>query len=303
MDKELDSLNSCTADEEVKKEIEELMQNVGIYCRIFVRIKKADSLKCKLHAKKDKYVSGRKLQDLIGVRIALYFEDDREICTNIINNKYEIYWNDSQIDNLGDENFKAVRYNLICSMPERIVSMFDDKIWSSYPIDKTIEVQIRTVFSEGWHEVEHDIRYKNKEKWKTDEYKDFSRFLNSIFATLEMCDASIIHLMDRMAYNAYNKRDVADMLRYKFRIRFSKDMISEELLNIFRDNHELLKSFFRLERGEVLRVVSNQNFNRVPKTMDNLVYLCNELWIKDNDIKNITPQFLTSIAENIEEIN
>ena len=49
-----------------------------------------------------------------------------------------------------------------------------------------------------------------------------------------------------------------------------------------------------------MRVVSNQNFNRVPKTMDNLVYLCNGLWIKDNDIKNITPQFLTSIAEKIE---
>lgn len=182
-------------------------------------------------------------------------------------------------------------------MPKRIVSMFDDKIWSSYPIDKTIEIQIRSVFSEGWHEVEHDIRYKNNKKWETDEYKDFSRFLNSIFATLEMCDASIIHLMDRMTYNAYSKRSVEDMLRYKFRIRFSKDTMSEELSNVFRENHELLKSFFKLERREVLMVVSNHDFSRVPKTMDNLVYLCNEFWIKDKYIKSITPQFLTSIAE------
>ena len=105
--------------------------------------------------------------------------------------------------------------------------------------------------------------------------------------------------MDRMAYNAYTNRAAEEMFRYKFRIHFSEDAMSDGLSNIFRDKHELLKSFFRLERDKVLRAVSNREFGIVPKTMDNLVYLCNELWINDEDIKSFMPMVIASRLEKI----
>ncbi len=59
-------------------------------------------------------------------------------------------------------------------------------------IDDTFEIQIKTMFFEGWHEIEHDMRYKGEELWKN--YKGFSRYFNSILATLELCDKSMVTL-------------------------------------------------------------------------------------------------------------
>ena len=45
-------------------------------------------------------------------------------------------------------------------------------------IEPTFKIQIRTVFSEGWHEVEHDLRYKCKDDWEGCEL--YSHTLNGI---------------------------------------------------------------------------------------------------------------------------
>lgn len=293
MDRELEALLNCTANVDVQREIEALMQRAGIYCRVFSRIKKADSLEKKLSIKKEKYASeNKKLQDLIGVRIVLYFEDDREVCKKIISDKYDVDWENSEIDNLNADKFKAVRFNLICRMPESIASRFDSQLWESYPIDKSIEIQIRTIFSEGWHEVEHDIRYKHSDNWNKDENKEYSRFLNSIFATLEMCDSSIISLMDKMAYKAYKSCSVEEMFRYKYRIHFSVDSMSQPLAHILQNNKELLKAFFKLEREDVLSTISSSSLESFPKTMDNIVYICNSIWVHDEEISKLTPSFI-----------
>lgn len=68
-------------------------------------------------------------------------------------------------------------------------------------IDNTYEVQIRTILSEGWHEVEHDLRYKCKEEWN--EFKEESRLLNGIYATLESSEWSMLTLFDRLSYSQY----------------------------------------------------------------------------------------------------
>ena len=54
--------------------------------------------------------------------------------------------------------------------------------------------RLRPMFFEGWHEIEHDMRYKGEELWKN--YKGFSRYFNSILATLELCDKSMVTLFE-----------------------------------------------------------------------------------------------------------
>ncbi|WP_202796549.1 hypothetical protein, partial [Thermophagus xiamenensis] len=56
-------------------------------------------------------------------------------------------------------------------------------------IDNTFEVQLRTILSEGWHEVDHSLRYKCKDDWK--DYPDQERLLNGIYAALETNDSTL----------------------------------------------------------------------------------------------------------------
>lgn len=69
------------------------------------------------------------------------------------------------LEKLTDKVFMPTRLNLIFRMDDfcsrELVNVLKDidGIDSSL-IDCTYEIQLRTVLSEGWHEVEHDLRYK-----------------------------------------------------------------------------------------------------------------------------------------------
>lgn len=102
------------------------------------------------------------------------------------------------------DKFKPLRINYVCELPDKIERLFDDKIWA-YPIDKSFEIQIRTIFSEGWHEIEHDFRYKCQEEWGKND--DLSRTLNGILATLDNCDWAIASLFSQMAYRHYKAKE------------------------------------------------------------------------------------------------
>ncbi len=297
----LRTLTSNTANKELQENIENLLNSAGIYCRVFSRIKSAESIEKKLSEKEKKYISeDRKMQDLIGIRIVLYFSDDVAICKKLVEKKYEIDDKNSEIDCVSRDKFEAVRYNLICRLPERISSYFEKELWDNYLIDKTFEVQIRTIFSEGWHEVEHDIRYKHKDEWIGSQYEEYARFLNSIFATLEMCDTSIINLMDKMAYNAYVNSKIEEMLRYKFRIRFSEEALDDSVKYILLNNRTLLKKIFRADRLEILQTISSPGFEAIPNTMNNIVFICNAIDVKDEELLQITPLLIMDRMSSLE---
>ena len=76
-----------------------------------------------------------------------------------------------------EEEFKPTKLNGVCRLPEYLRSEISTETWDMY-IDDTFEIQIKTMFFEGWHEIEHDMRYKGEELWKN--YKGFSRYFNSI---------------------------------------------------------------------------------------------------------------------------
>ena len=167
--------------------LEMYLQKAGLYFRIFGRINSSASIAEKIK-RKGYCKSGNHMQDLIGIRIALYFSDDVSLCQKIIE-KYYTVDNISKTD-IEPDKFSPERLNLVCHMPDDVADQFDSFLWDEYPIDRTFEIQIRTIFSEGWHEVEHDIRYKSLADWK--EHPELSRNLNGVFATLETCDWAIL---------------------------------------------------------------------------------------------------------------
>lgn len=220
-------------DKKLLDDINRGLDKVGIYYRSFARIKSPDSLVLKLNYKNEKYIKeNRKLQDIVGVRIVLYFEDDVAVCKKIIEEMFEVHQEDSQIDTLETSEFKPERMNLVCTLPEEYVHSFPNKLWDNYRVAQTFELQIRTIFSEGWHEVEHDIRYKHREEWMEKDYYRFNRELNGIKATLEMCDNSIVHIIEQLTYYCYKNNKIEEMLRYKFRIHFDNEHLSDKLKKV-----------------------------------------------------------------------
>ena len=68
-------------EQDLKRIISDRLERCGLYYRCFSRIKTASSMAHKF-ALKDYGAENKKLQDLVGVRINLYFDDDVEICQN-----------------------------------------------------------------------------------------------------------------------------------------------------------------------------------------------------------------------------
>lgn len=193
-----------------------------------------------------------------------------------------------------------VRGFLVCDIPDReegYIERIPDELWKDYRIDKTFEVQIRTIFSEGWHEVDHDIRYKHKVEWETSNYYDFNRRLNGINATLEVCDNTIINILESLAYQCYKEGKIIEMFRYKLRIRMIKETINRELRTLLEGDKELLKKFYRLDRDKLLWILSDSAFVGIPYTLSNIIYICNALQIEDKAINETVPALIKSSVE------
>lgn len=174
-----------------------------------------------------------------------------------------------------------------------MVDYIAPELWSNYPVDKTFEVQIRTVFSEGWHEIEHDVRYKSLSDW--DAQPDLSRNLNGILATLETCDWSIISILDDLAYREYKNRKWAEMMKNKLRIHLIDTSLDERILGIFDDKPEVAKSFLKIDRRAFLFYLSCESKMLVPLTLSNIVFVANLLWINNSDLLEITPKVFKEI--------
>ena len=246
-----------------EKEIENLLYSSGIFFRLFSRIKAQNSIDLKYTEKCKEKGNAYKMQDYIGFRIILYFKDDINIVENIFLKCYNKI--DKSVNKQDENNFSPVKLNYVFSLPDRYKYLI-----SSAPadkVDKTFEIQIRTIFSEGWHEVEHDFRYKCKSDWNN--YKEYSRILNGILATLENCDWAIIELFEDLSYQNYKNKEWDKMLKNKFRLRFNESPLKEEIINLFNTDNRIAKQVFKSNRSGL---IENFSSTKKPFTLDNIVY-------------------------------
>ncbi|WP_147611002.1 GTP pyrophosphokinase [Gemmiger formicilis] len=267
--------------------LEMYLQKAGLYFRIFGRIKSSASIAEKIK-RKGYCKSGGHMQDLIGIRIALYFSDDVSLCQKIIE-KYYTVDNISKTD-IEPDKFSPERLNLVCHMPDDVADQFDSFLWDEYPIDRTFEIQIRTIFSEGWHEVEHDIRYKSLADWK--EYPELSRNLNGVFATLETCDWAILSLINDLAYRQYKRNQWAQMIKTKMRIHLQDECFSDRVTGFLNENPDVGKKLYRADREQVLLFMVFDLKKTIPLTLENLVYIINASTIKDSTLAGFAPKMI-----------
>lgn len=250
------------------RQLQQSLDKAGIYYRLFSRIKSPSSFKKKLSKKIAEKGDSYLLQDLVGIRIVLYFLDDIDICDKLINETFKVDLAHCNISKPSKNTFNAIVHNYVCQLPDDIIQSIGENIFVEYPIDKTFEIQIRTVFSEGWHEIEHDLRYKMADAWKNHENSE--RTLNGIMATLETCNWSIIALFDDLAYQNYKCEEWDYMIRNKYRLHFSGNTINNELKKLmdYKEN-ELAKKVFRMKRDQVIPFFKKG----IPLELNNLIYI------------------------------
>ena len=273
--------------EELRKSIEDLLGSVGLLCRVFGRGKTSTSLKQKIELGGGKYASGKKLiQDAVGIRVIVYFPEDISIVEEILRSIYACDDGSCTVDVPDASVFSVTRHNLIFKVPSPwIRDMLPNA--SDFPIDSTFEVQLRTILSEGWHEVEHDLRYKRQQDWNGSD--GLSRNLNGVVATLETAEWSMRKIFDDLAYHHYKTKKWEAMLHTALRMRVNADL-SLPIQEIIDASPLLAKDLFRINRATLFRNLAALA-PKLPLTLDNIVYLWNFLSSGNDDIKELTPQF------------
>lgn len=267
--------------------VERLSQRIsqsGIMFRIFGRAKSLRSLEHKMAIKGEKYRSGKgKIEDMIGIRIVLYFTEDVDAVDMWLNDTDLV---DRSADEPDEFTFRPQRLNLVKRIPQELINDFRQSLPEEYAeyLNDTYEIQIRTVFSEGWHEVEHDLRYKCKEDWSGCE--NFSRQLNGVIATLETAQWSMGAIFREMAYKNWMMGNYRPMLRNKLLLRLANDNYSPKVLEYLKTNTDVTKQLIEADRLVFVVMLLNHK-QSIPLTYDNVVFLINRFEIMDEGLMKL----------------
>ena len=272
-------------EQDLKRIISDRLEQCGLYYRVFSRIKTASSMAHKFEMK-DYGEGNRKLQDLIGVRVNLYFDDDVDICKKIMENTFDLIdWSTSEIS---DEEFKPTKLNGVCRLPEYLRSEISPETWEMY-IDDTFEIQIKTMFFEGWHEIEHDMRYKGEELWKN--YNGFSRYFNSILATLELCDKSMVTLFEDLGHSLYKSGRWSDMIKSHFRLKLGEGVLYPEVEQVLNEDVEqqvenLAKRIYKTCKQTLVDQLLRRS-RKIPINVNTIIALLNDSQFHDSRLTAI----------------
>lgn len=271
---------------ELVRNVEKCISNLGIMHRIFFREKAPNSLEKKISNNPGKYGEEKKIQDIIGIRVALYFLDDIAIVREALEKRFTYVAKDSQIDEPISEVFKAVRCNLIFKLPESFdfTHSVDPELLPL--IDNTFEVQIRTILSEGWHEIDHDLRYKCKDDWEGLDQEN--RAFNGVYATLETSEWTLLKLFENLAYTHYKNSNLRAMLTNKFRLRMKPSPLDESVLEYISGNRDLVKKIYRFSRTRILQCIAARK-HTMPLSIASLIFLINLDSVRDPAIQEMTP--------------
>ena len=254
----------------------------GLMFRLFWRVKTIESIRHKMRIKGDSYLKGKaKMQDIIGLRIVVYFPDDVEVlstyfgCGDVVK---------ESIDTPDDSTFRPQRLNITRILPEEYIDDFRNALPQEYAdvIDSTYEIQIRTIFSEGWHEVEHDLRYKCKEDWVG--YESQSRVLNGVIATLETAEWSMTSLFQSMAHENLIRGNYSSLLRNKMRIRLKSENFSQTVADYLSLHPDVMRRFVDSDRMVILLTLIIHD-RQLPLTYDNVLFLVNRLELGDSGLQ------------------
>ena len=280
------------------------LNNAGIYFNSTSRIKSESSLLHKLETGKySMQEGGRKIQDIIGIRINLFYLEDMDICEKILE---ETFLLDNWSKTKNEENkFEAQKCNGVFRIPSKYLRNIPASVWNK-PFDQTFEVQLRTVLFEGWHEIEHEMRYKYKLGSNSKEtdlwtgHEDLSRVMNSIIANLELCDWSIMQIFNSIHDSQYKEKNWENAIRSKYRLRITQDPLKPELREYLDNNPDIVAQFHDVSKRELVEILLNKKYHK-ELTPDRVIYLINKEIVHNEYISRLLDkeQFVPAVRPEV----
>lgn len=280
------------------------LNNAGIYFNSTSRIKSESSLLHKLETGKySMQEGGRKIQDIIGIRINLFYLEDMDICEKILE---ETFLLDNWSKTKNEENkFEAQKCNGVFRIPSKYLRNIPASVWNK-PFDQTFEVQLRTVLFEGWHEIEHEMRYKYKLGSDSKEtnlwtgHEDLSRVMNSIIANLELCDWSIMQIFNSIHDSQYKEKNWENAIRSKYRLRITQDPLKPELREYLDNNPDIVAQFHTVSKRELVEILLNKKYHK-ELTPDRVIYLINKEIVHNEYISRLLDkeQFVPAVRPEV----
>ena len=153
---------------------EEALKEAGIKSIVSSRAKKADSLREKIEKRnvKNKYENTEQIKDdiydLAGVRIALYFPNERDDVDRIIREKFNVVKCKSFPEKNSSKR-KRPKINRAEYWANHYRVYLKESDFSEKFRNTMIEIQVASVLMHSWAEIEHDLVYKPKNgriSWK-----------------------------------------------------------------------------------------------------------------------------------------
>jgi putative GTP pyrophosphokinase len=228
------------------------------YHQITSRVKRQDSLIKKIKFKGDKYNNLSDITDILGLRIITYFEDEVDKVAKIMQDEFDIDWEnsvdkrDSEINKFG---YRSLHY--IISFKNERTSLTD---WKKFQNIK-VEVQIRSILQHAWAEIEHDIGYKAQSSIPNQEKRNFFR----ISALLETADKEFVRL--RTNLNEYEE-EVAKLIVNSP----SEVLIDKASLNSYIQTSDIVNRSEEIISSNLsVKIVFNEG--SVERLVDKLTYL------------------------------
>lgn len=155
------------------------------------RLKDRASLARKLARPERTYKTLWDVTDLVGIRIATYFEDTIEDIARLVESRLRIDLRHStdklRFKDSGRFGYRSLHY--VCAVPSE---------QTPHP-DFRLEIQIRTLLQHAWAEIEHDLGYKSQDAVP----EPIRRRFNRIASLLEIADQEFVSIRrDLLDYQA-----------------------------------------------------------------------------------------------------
>ncbi len=222
---------------EIESSVKNFLDRAGFYYNISSRMKSSDSMTKKLSRREEDgswYYNGeRKAQDILGVRILIYFIEDMPILQGLLNEIFSPVRDNWTKRNYEKDRFKAISINGVFNLDGLIEEKKYEElkpVLDAHMIDTTFEIQLRTVSFEAWHEIEHDYSYKFKNMWLDQE--ELLRRFHSVLATFELCDDTMVNTLENLAYDVFARK------RHKSRYKDILDQDNRSDAGVLVDEEE-----------------------------------------------------------------
>lgn len=195
-----------------------------------------------------------KINDILGLRVMLYFESDLEKVCDIIEEEFEVIGTrDDKRERLEPDQFGYSSIHYIVKLDERRLLLPEYKDYK----DLKAEVQIRTIVEHPWDVISHYMDYKPKELGSSLSPK-LERRLNSLMALFEIANREFDSI--HKEYNEQIGKPVEELNIEKIKQSFNEIIKNEALFDAIAIIFQEKKQYQNLLDFADLALKLNSNY-------------------------------------------